>query len=218
MVITAGYGDKLETIFQGNIDEMMSDKKGTDWITTIKAKDGIHAIQNGYTSLTVASGTKKEDLIKNVIADMPNLIAGVLGSPAESEKSSKRSEVLVGNSAGIITAQTDGKAFIDNEEMHILSRDEVLTSPQVLLIGEENPLLSTPKRRETFIDVPVLFYPQARAGELCELRSIVKLYNGGYKIIGFIHDITISQSLSGNATTMLQLDAGSGALIYKDRK
>lgn len=167
--IKAGYGNSLETLFQGNIYEAMSQKQGQDWITSIEGFDGMHGIQNGFSSQTFESGTNKQDIIRSVTNDMPNILVGALGSPTESQ-GSKRGQVLIGNSSKIIAEQTGGKYFIDNEKLNSIGDDEVLSGNQVIIL-DGNQLFSTPKRRDTFIDCSILFFPKAQAGLLCEIRS-----------------------------------------------
>lgn len=207
LIIRAGY-KKLETIFQGNILEASSTKQGTDWVTKISAFDGLFGIQNGFTSRTVSAGTTQKKMITDVISDIPQIIAGFLGSPSEGE--TERGKVLFGQSKDVISEETAGQYFVDNEKMNIISRDEVITKKIVTL--DSNQLLATPNRREQVIDCDMLFWPDLQIGILCNLISREAVYNGEYKIIGFTHNVTISQSISGEAKTKLFLDAGAASL------
>jgi hypothetical protein len=204
----AGYGGRLHEIFTGNIYEAMSYKEGTEWITTIDAFDGMDAIQNGFTATTVEAETDNRDVISRIINDMPNVLAGVLGTPAQG--SSPRGQSLIGQSSELLSEQTGGQYFIDKEIVNILSDNEVLPGAVVLL--DPSILLSTPRRREAFLDVPLLFEGAVQVGQVFEIQSLEPRYNGQYKTMGFTHDVMISEAQSGAARTDLQLYFGADGL------
>lgn len=207
LIIRGGYKN-LETLFRGNIYEAFSSKSGTEWITQIQGFDGIYGIQNGFTSRTVSSGTDKQNVIQNVIGDMPNILSGILGNP--SQGSSERGRVLFGQSSMVLSQETDNQYFIDNETANVISEEEVIVNRIYRL--SSNQLLKTPIRRETFIEVDSLFIPEIKVGNLCELESKESVYNGEYKILGFSHNVTISGAACGEARTSLNLYAGAAGL------
>lgn len=209
MIIRAGYGKKLYTIFQGNITQSQSTKQGTDWVTTIKASDGMYAVQNGITSQSIAANTPNVNVLTTVIKDFPNIAAGVFGSIAGGETS--RGQVYFGSTSDILDDFTGGNYFIDGEKVNVLTDEEVIASlPVILLDGRQ--LLQTPQRSETFINVSILFEPSVNIGGFAEVRSSEAVYNGQYKIMGIDHNITISESVAGAAETSLSLYAGAQAL------
>ena len=205
--IQAGY-EKLTTIFQGNLYESISYKQGTEWITQIDAFDGMSAIQNGYTSQSVAADTPKQNIIQSIIGDMPNIIAGSIGG--NTEETTERGQVLMGQSSELLADQTDGKYFIDGEVVNVLTDDEVIQGSVILL--DEEQLFATPKIRDTFLDCDILFLPEAQPGLICEVRSKESRFNGQYKIMGFSHDITIFSSQAGKAKTTISLYKGAQGL------
>lgn len=206
--LQAGYNNRLHEIFTGNIYEAYSFKEKTEWKTMIDCFDGMNAIQNGFTSITAQKNTPKENYLKQIINDMPNIIAGVLGSPSDGE--SPRGKALIGQSSELISQETGGKYFIDKETLNILGDDEVL--PGAVIKLDPDDLLSTPRRREAFIDVQVLFQPQVQVGRVYEIESLEARYNGQYKIMGFVHNVVISGASAGSATTMLSLYFGAEGL------
>lgn len=208
VLLQAGYNNRLHTIFQGNIYEAFSFKEKTEWITEIDAYDGMDAIQNGYTARTVTAGTSNTDVFTSVFNDMPNLISGIIGSAGEGETS--RGRVIMGQSAEVLNRETNGQYFIDNETVNVLTDEEVIRGPVIAL--DPTDLLSTPKRRETFLDVKTLFQPQLQVGRIYEIRSVQERFNGQYKIMGFSHDVEISGASGGKAETMLQLYFGANGL------
>jgi len=206
--LRAGYGNSLKEVFTGNIYEANSTKQKTEWITSIDCFDGLDAIQNGFTSQTVNKKTSKVDVLKSIINDMPNVLAGVFGS--QSTGDSPRGQVLLGQSATVLSDITDGQYFIDNETVNVLTDDETIKGKVIVL--HSNQLLATPKRQDTFLTVPVLFLPESQVGVVCEVNSLEEIYNGQYKIMGFNHNVTISQAIPGEAVTTLQLYFGAKGL------
>lgn len=206
--LQAGYNNRLHQIFTGNIHEAYSVKEKTEWKTSLDCFDGMNAIQNGFTSMTVDKNTPKQNYVKQIINDMPNMVAGILGTPAQGE--SPRGKALMGQSSSILSQETNGKWFIDNEKLNILADVEVLPGPVIKL--DPDDLLSTPRRREAFLDVQVLFQPQVQIGRVYEIESLEPRYNGQYKIIGFNHNVEVSGATSGQAITTLSLYFGAKGL------
>lgn len=205
MRIRAGY-ERLETVFLGNIYEAFSFKQNTEWMTKLTGFDGMYGIQNGFTARTIQGGTEKESIVTDLISDIPNVVAGVLGSPAQG--SSGRGKVLFGQSSKVLSEEVDGQYFIDNETVNVMSRDEI-DSRQVVVVDR---LYQTPRRSEATIEAETIFLPGAKIGTYAELRSVEEIYNGQYKIQGFTHSVKISQADSGSATTTLNLYKGAEGL------
>lgn len=206
--LQAGYNNRLHEIFTGNILEAYSVKENTEWKTTADCFDGMDAIQNGFTSITVQKNTPKKNYINQIINDMPNVLTGLLGTPAQGE--SPRGKALIGQSSSILSQETEGKWFIDKEKLNVLSEEEVLPGGVIKL--DPDDLLSTPRRREAFLDIQVLFQPQVQVGKVYEIESLEARYNGQYKIVGFTHNVEISGASSGSAITTLSLYFGAKGL------
>lgn len=207
LIIRAGY-KKLETIFQGNILEASSTKQGTDWVTKISAFDGLFGIQNGFTSQTVSAGISQKNILQDVIGDMPNVIAGIIGAPGDGE--TERGKVIFGQSKDVLAEETGGQYWIDSEIVNVIGNEEVITKKIITI--DSNQLLATPQRRDTFLDCEILFLPTIQVGQLMNLNSLEAIYNGEYKVMGFSHNVTISQSISGEAKTKFSLYAGAAGL------
>ncbi len=207
LVIWAGY-KTLSKIFQGNIYESQSSKQGPDWQTKIEAFDGLDAIQNGYTATTIVAETQRADIIRGVISDMPNVLAGILGSPADG--STSRGQALLGPSVSVLSDQTDGQYFIDNEIVNVIDSEEVIG--ESVLVLDEDQLFSTPRRRETFLDIEILLTPEVSIGNVAEVRSREAIYDGQYKVMGFGHTVQIFGSVGGEARTAIALYAGAEGL------
>jgi len=204
----AGYGNRLHEGFTGNALEAYSYKNGTDWMTVIDCFDGMDAIQNGFTSMTVQKDTSHLDVFKKVINDMPNVTAGLIG--ALGDGSAARGKSLIGQSSEILNIETDGQFYIDKETVNILTDEEVISGDVVVLDSDQ--LLQTPRRRDSFIDLVTLFEPAVQVGQIYEINSLESRFNGQYAIKGFNHSGVISASVNGQMTTNLSVwyDASKG--------
>jgi len=209
IILHAGYGNRLHTIFKGKIFEAYSYKQGTEWHTKIIFFDGMDAIQNGYSSITVEKDTPKSNILDMLINDMPGTIKGLFGSIAN-DGEAPRGKSLIGQSSGLLSTETDNNWFIDLEKVNVLTDSEVIAGKAIKLNPDN--LLGTPRRRETFLDVPVLFEPQIDVGHVFEIESLEPKYNGQYKVLGFNHNVTISSAVAGQAITNIVLNFGADGL------
>ena len=205
VVLFAGYGNRLHEVFRGNILEAYSYREQTNWITEISAFDGMDAIQNGFTSQSFAANTPRADIIRGVINTMPNMVAGILGTPAAGQ--SPRGQAFVGQSTEIINELTDGNYFIDGEALNVLSPNEAL--PEIVTRLDSSLLLETPRRREALLEVTTLFEPVVQVGQIYEIDTLNAIFNGQYIVQGFRHTVTISEAMGGDARTELQLFFGT---------
>ena len=80
-------------------------------------------------------------------------------------------------------------------------------------ISSDTGLLNVPIRRETYLEIDIIFDPNIIVGQLIELKSSFnKYFNGLYKVYGITHDVEITEESGGNATTSLQLWIGTKIL------
>jgi len=210
IIILAGYGKTLIEVFRGNIQEGYSYKEKTEWRTKLECYDGAYQVQNGFMAETFTKDTTMKDAITQSIKNMPQLLAGVLGSPA-SEETPARGRVIIGNPYNEIQKMTDGQAFIADETLYVLADNEVMPGEVFVLSAEGNK--TTPKRRDGYLEVDRIFSPELKVGRIAELRSLIKKYNGQYKIFGIKHSATFSQAEAGDATTTVSLFIGDKALL-----
>jgi len=208
MSIMAGYSSKsVYQIFLGSIQEAYSYKQGTEWITKINAYDGMYQIQNGFCSATYQSGELKQNMLKQIIQTMPECAAGMFGTSIEGKN--KRGTVVFGSSFDEIQKLTNGTSYIDNEQLNTIADNEIISGEAIVLDSEA--LLTTPKRRDTYLSCDVLFSPEIQPGHAVEIRSEWPKYNGTYRVDGFHHAFTVSEANVGDAITTLDLYAGSRA-------
>ena len=213
--VLAGYDRRLSEVFRGNIRECYSLKQGPDWVTSIVADDGMHAIANGYSSFSIDSGAKNSDVFSRIISDLPGIAEGAIGAIGDGTKS--RGQVIAGSSAKALDDLSEGQFYIDSETANVLDENEFDIAKTVLLLDGKR-LFTSPRRREAYIEVDTLFLPDCDIGQVCELRSREARMDGQYKVVGFSHSFTVSQATAGSATTRISLLAPSLPLVGRSRR
>jgi hypothetical protein len=198
----AGYGDGLFVVLKGNIKEAFSWKDGPNWKTKIEVFDGADAFKEGFVALSYGAKTDKQDIVKRTIETLPGIQTGFLGQYSQGE-APKRGVVVFGPTRKVLHYLTEGHFFIDNEVCHVMSDFEYDGTDTLDL--DASQLLQSPQRSDATLNVSILFYPQAKVKAQAVLKSLYPIYNGKYIICGFKHDVMISESENGNATTDLNL-------------
>lgn len=210
IIILAGYGKTLIEVFRGNIQEGYSYKEKTEWRTKLECYDGAYQVQNGFMAETFTKENSIKQMVIQSIKNLPQLLEGVLGSPA-SEETPARGRVIIGNPFNEIQKMTDGQAFIADETLYVLADNEVMPGEVFVMSAEGNK--TTPKRRDGYLEVDRIFSPELKVGRIAELQSLIKKYNGQYKIFGVKHSATFSQAEAGDATTTVSLFIGEKPLL-----
>lgn len=215
LVLTAGYetDPKLPIIFQGNILSAYSYRQKQDWVTEIEAYDGGFGIINGQISAAIPVGYNIRDVIANAIRTMPNVALGTVGDVAPSDQNS-RGLTVMGNSWDVINnLAPDANVFIDGEKANVIGKNEYIPSnDEPFLISSATGLLETPRRYEARLDVKILFEPRLRIGQLVQIESSERYYNGVYSVIGIQHRGVISGAVNGELTTVASVWKGTSQL------
>jgi hypothetical protein len=206
--VKAGYETADFVVFKGSIFEAGTVREGTDWVTTIEAKDGFLDMRNSTTSTTVQAGTEKKDMISQLAKNFDNIVIGVVGAMVGDPP--ERGLALFGNTNELINEISGGRSFVDGEVLNVLADEEYLA--QFVLKLDGGDLIGTPMRKESQLEAKALFYPQATVKMLLELENSQPQYNGGYVVLAFSHDFTWSGAQAGTATTSFTLDRGAELL------
>ena len=210
---TAGYikEPSLPVVFQGNITSAYSYRQGADWYTEIDCFDGGFVIINGDASISLPSGWNLQSLIKSLIGGMGNVGVGAVGDIAAPNS---RGISVAGNPWETIQQlNPDGQNFIDKEVANVIRKDEFINSQDgIAVLDSLTGLLGTPRRQNALIEVPMLFEPRAIIGQQVLLKSLEKVNNGTYQIIGARHAGRISGAVAGDVRTSLSLWLGTSRL------
>jgi len=203
--LEAGYGDTKPIIFKGNISQAWSVRQGTNQITTIECFDGGYALVNGQISTQFAKGTNVNAIMEAITKTLPKVDFGAIG---DFEGKISRGNTYSGNTADILQQLSGGSLFIDNERVYILNPDEIIAG-SIDVISADTGLLGSPVREETQIVFDMLFEPRLTIGQGIQLISVTEpIFNGFYKVVSLKHRGTISEAVSGSATTTVGLWLG----------
>lgn len=201
-----GY-DKLYNVFLGNIYEAFSYKQRNEWITHISGFDGAFALQNTKVSVSVSGGTDKLNLLQQVLKSTEYLEIGAIGELGQGYY--KRGKVFLGSLKEFIDNEAGGNYFIDCQKLNIMTNDEAL-SYQIIDLNS-NYIKTTPKRRDTMLEVQMMMTPEIQIGGVVNLKSLFPIFNGAYKVLGVNHSGVISDGVYGDFNTTAQLYAGERA-------
>lgn len=203
----AGYGEQLFNCFTGNIMYAKSRREGADIVTEIYAKDGGFDTGNTTTHKTLAAGTKMSDFAKIMAQDFPNLKLGAVGNLQDTFK---RPVSVSGNTYQEMIKYLQNDVYIDGEQINFLLADEVKDVGQIPVIKPETGLLETPIRENARMHIRTIFMPEIEMGQAIDLQStILKEYNGQYKVIGVTHGGTISEAVGGECSSKFELLVGT---------
>lgn len=209
----AGYDNQLFLIYVGEVRQCYSYKNGgeTEFTTLINAFSGFEDWQKGFSSITLSKDANPIDVVDQLFNQMPLVKKGYISNDLLPAKT-KRGNALTGNTFDLMSDYLGNKNFVDLGYMHALSDDEYIPF-DVYEIDASNKLLGSPKRTVAWIEVPLLFEPRVKIGQLCKLTSqTYPQINGEYKVWGIKHSGVFSGAVDGKVTTNITLNYNLGNL------
>ena len=206
VILEAGYGDSLSTLYKGSIFEAHSELVGTDIRTNINSRDGFLDIASAQSNKTFEAGTTLRDLVGGLTDDFANIDRGAIGGD---DYVFQRPVTVEGNTYDNLKTYTRNNVFVDLQRINVLNENQVTDDP-VFLINADTGLLETPRREESFLTLTTLFEPRINMGQEVKLESaITPVYNGAYKVIGVSHMGTISEAVGGTLVSKFNLLLGA---------
>lgn len=201
----AGYGDNMPLIFTGKVMRAMSERTGTDTITTIEAMD--NDIIQSYSSHTFEAGTSKKEVLNTLVSDFPNVKLGATGNL---EGNLATTTIFDDLTFICINDLTGGHSYIDLNKLNTLQNNEVLADVSIYKIDSSSGLLGTPRRQGAQVEMDVIFAPEITVGQLIEVESVTApdQFNGQYKCNGIHHRGVISGAICGEVVTTVNLFVG----------
>ncbi len=209
--LDAGYGQNINTIFVGSILEGYSERVGTEMVTSIYAMSGAFGRYNTFINQSFSANTPSQHIVDYVVNQ---LVAGgdiKKGAITQIDGTFQTGYSALGDSFNILS-EFGVAVFVDLDRINLVKIDEVIKTlgpNDIFLISSETGLLGTPMRRDTFIEVTMIFEPQINLAQLVEIKSETDpRFNGQYKVMGIKHKGIISGAVNGPLTTTLQLWIG----------
>lgn len=200
VLLKAGYGDNLATIFQGNISQAWSVREGVNFITQIECYDGGFAFNNGKVDLQFPSGVTQGAVFSSVVGTLPKVKTGAVSPDV---KTLPRGNTYSGSSIDTLNQLRPKSWFIDKETLNSLNDDEYIAEigPETI-INNKSGLLGTPVLEQTIVRFDMIFEPALNPGERVFLDSLTENnFNGHYKITGVKHRGMISEAVCGSLVT-----------------
>lgn len=213
--LQAGYGKNLNLIFIGEILEAYSERVGSNTITHVRAVTGAYGRYNTYINQSFAENTTNQEIVNTIIQEL--VLRGDMQKGAVTPIDGVAQTGFVGGGDAFNILSQFGPVFVDLNQINILKMNDVITAlggaKNILLIDDNSGLLGTPLRRESKIEIRMMFEPNVKLGQLVEVKSVTdKRFNGQYKVYGIEHKGIISGSENGPLTTTLQLFLGNNYL------
>lgn len=200
----AGYGNNMPLIFRGKVLQAYSSRSNTEVITEIQALD--NDIIQSYSSHTFEAGTPKKDILNTLMNDMPNVQLGAIGTL---EGNIATRTVFDDPTFIAINKLTGNQAFIDNGKLNMLCNNECIGDVGIYKITPKTGLIGTPRRRDAFLEVDLIFAPEITVGQLVEVDDPVSTeFNGQHKVLGVHHHGIIDGHVGGELVTTLSLFIG----------
>lgn len=198
--LSAGYGDRLVKIFEGNISQAWSVREGVNFITQIESYDGGFAFNNGVANRQYGAGTPLKAVLTDIATSgLPNVKPGAIG---DYPGTLTRDNSYSGNSASILSEVSGGGFFVDSSKWYILGSNEYIGDQSPLVINSQSGLLGTPVLEQTIVRFDMLFEPSLNVGRRATLTSLTESnFDGDYKITAVKHRGMISESVSGSVIT-----------------
>lgn len=206
LVLKAGYGLELSTIFIGNYTQAWSVREGVNYITQIEVMDGAASFISEDISIEFPKDTAMKKVIETIMGKLSKEIS--VGEIGNFEGKLKRDNTYTGNPTAILFELTGGGFFIDRNVAYAIRTDEYIpdttfeASPTIV-VEANSGLLNTPTLEGTNARFEMLFEPTLNPGRRVKVQSSTfELLNGEYKINAVKHRGIISPSISGSLITV----------------
>jgi hypothetical protein len=231
----AGYNGNLSLILNGIIMECTSYRESgsTNVITEIDVYDFSGIYTNSTTNKTLEKCTR-QDVINLLVGDIlkanPGTQAGCI-APVDNQgnlvygDTYSRGRTLTGDSWKSLMTETHNQGFVEHGIIQLLGDNDVLKPEagieNVLTVNSGTGLLSTPRKRDAYLTLHMLFEPSIKLGQLVKIQGLFPTYgniqnlNSGhvndpyYKVIGYDHMGTISGATGGKCVTVMRLNSGT---------
>lgn len=209
----------LPLVFKGFVNVAYTERVGADLVTRIDAVDnGDIAVKGPSTMFTssfqVVKGMTFVEKVKAMMALLkPNFVetgSVVVTSPVQGKVAKTEGRTgRVWDELQKIAVNVGGNVFIENGVCHMLGQNDIVPGVNNLgVLSSSSGLLNIPKHYGYRTSCSCVFEPALAIGKIIELDSIYdKTPNRLYKIIQYTHRGTISGSVSGDASSDIELMA-----------
>lgn len=173
--LSAGY-DPPPMLFRGDARKVEVTRDGPDWVTTITAGDGEHAIRTARASTSFAPGTTLADALRSLGASMGVGAGNLSTAAAAASQVLPEGAVVRGSAAAELTrlcASAGLSWSIQDGVLQVLPVGRALSRVAVEL-GPDTGLVGSPEKgKGSAVKAKALLIPDLVPGRLVVLRSEV---------------------------------------------
>jgi hypothetical protein len=186
--LEAGYEDGLSLLFQGDARKITHRREKTDWVTTITAGDGEHAIRHARASRAFGPDTQLRDVV-DYIAEQMGVGTGNVSEALQDAALDQlddvfpRGTVLRGSAADELTQLLRSAGLewsIQEGVLQVLPRGGALDREAVRLAPATGLVESPQVGKHGVVTAKALLIPDLVPGRLVQLESAT--VTGTYKI------------------------------------
>lgn len=199
IILEAGYGDRAEIIFRGNVSRTRTRRDGPDYVTQIEAADGLHEYTNARVDFSVNAGAN--------FADVITTLKGALGVGDGEQRGIPANRVIQNGRtfSGPVRKQLD--EVLDKEGLDwsiqdgslvILPRGAASGTP-ALLLSPSTGLIGIPEQKDAGIEFKSLLNPKIKPFQRVAIAS--KFIDGTFRCLTVNH---IGDTFSGPWETQVE--------------
>ena len=186
-ILHVGY-EELRVIYAGDIIKSNITRNGLDIVTVMECGDGAQDITYARVNKTIQSGANDSSILKETLASMSGVSGGIADIP--SERILPRGKVIVGNARDVcskIARNNNADWSVQDGAFLMLPKDKVLGSDEGFFISKDTGMIGSPEETNDGLKLTCLLNPALRIGSLIRVESILKHFNGDYKITELSH-------------------------------
>lgn len=185
IILEAGYGDRAEVIFRGNVQRTRTSKVGPDFITKIEAGDGLAEYTNARIDFSVTAGAN--------FADAINTLKGALGVGDGEQRGIPANRTIqngrtfsgpVRNSLDELLDNAGLDWSIQDGNLVILPRGAASGVP-ALLLSPSTGLIGIPQQKDAGIEFRSLLNPKIRPFQ--RVAVVSKFIDGVFRCLTVNH-------------------------------
>ena len=186
VVLWAGYAE-MRVIFSGDIIKSNITRDGLDIVTEMECGDGANDITFASVNKTITAGADDAVIVRETLRDMGGVSGGVADIP--NKRALPRAKVLVGNARDVlsrVSRNNDADWSVQDGALLMLPKNKALESDGFVL-SKDTGMIGAPEETNDGLKVACLLNPALRIGSLIRIESILKHFNGDYKITELTH-------------------------------
>jgi hypothetical protein len=187
VILWVGYSE-MRVIYAGDIVKGNIRRDGLDIITEMECGDGANAIIYARVSKTLSAGASDTAIVNETLRDMDGISTGVSDIP--NARILPRGKALVGNARDILSqVARNNKAdwSVQDGSLLMLPKDKALEADEGFILSKDTGMIGSPEETGDGLKVTCLLNPALRIGSMVRVESILKHFNGDYKITELSH-------------------------------